>query len=66
MTLLARLVRDRVALVGCPSANVGIGLYPSLEARVAQRSGCALRYLSTGAQSRSEFERTTAVYPVSG
>lgn len=30
--LLARLVRDRVVLDVCPSSNVGVGLYPSLEA----------------------------------
>ena len=30
--LLARLVRDRVVLDVCPSSNVAIGLYPSLEA----------------------------------
>jgi len=29
--LLARLVRDRVPLDVCPSSNVGIGLFPSLE-----------------------------------
>lgn len=30
-SLLARLVREQVALVVCPSSNVGIGLFPSLE-----------------------------------
>jgi len=30
--LLARLVRDRVVLDVCPSSNVALGLYPSLEA----------------------------------
>jgi len=30
--LLARLVRDRVVLDVCPSSNVGVGLYASLEA----------------------------------
>ena len=30
---LARLVRDRVVLDVCPSSHVGVGLYPSLEAR---------------------------------
>lgn len=29
--LLGRLVRDRVVLDVCPSSNVGVGLYPSLE-----------------------------------
>lgn len=33
--LLARLVRDRVVLDVCPSSNVGIGEYPSLEAHPA-------------------------------
>lgn len=30
--LLARLVRDQVVLDVCPSSNVGLGLFPSLEA----------------------------------
>ncbi len=30
--LLARLVRNRVVLDVCPSSNVALGLYPSLEA----------------------------------
>ena len=29
--LLARLVRDQVVLDVCPTSNVGVGLYPSLE-----------------------------------
>jgi adenosine deaminase len=29
---LDRLARERVVLDVCPSSNVGIGLYPSLEA----------------------------------
>ena len=30
--LLERLVRDQIPLVVCPSSNVGVGLFPSLEA----------------------------------